>query len=65
MSDYKEIPQAIAEEIAQEEYDKDFYDLDEKTKDLVYKKAEEKFVDGATGFADGMRKDRLQANAIL
>lgn len=46
MKDYKEGTQAIADDIAFTEYNKDFYELNAKIQAEVYEAASERFFDG-------------------
>ena len=43
--DYKDWIQNKAEELAQEEYGTEFYDLPEATRDIIYNRASELYVD--------------------
>ncbi len=50
--DYKYDMQMIAEEIAQEEYGEDFYDLPSDLQHQVFLRAEDRWVDRAASGAD-------------
>jgi len=53
--DYKERIQYYADEIAQEEYNKDnFYELTKEQQEIVWKKAEEKEADYWADIADSL-----------
>lgn len=45
MGDYKEAIQLYADEIAWENYEKDFYDLSEELQDKIYTQAKERYAD--------------------
>lgn len=49
---YKDTIQEYADEIAEKEHGKDFYDLSEKEQDKVYKEAQEMYVDDYTSQID-------------
>ena len=58
MSDYKEAIQIHADEIAWNNYDKDFYDLSEELQDKVYAEAEEQYADDFASQIDSMKGRR-------
>ena len=58
MSDYKEAIQIHADEIARNDYDKDFYDLSEYLQDKVYAEAEEQYADNFVSQIDSMKGRR-------
>lgn len=55
MSDYKEAIQIYADEIARDDYDKEFYDLREELQDKVYAEAEEQYADNFASRIDSMK----------
>jgi hypothetical protein len=55
-SDYKWDMQMIAEELAVQLYDKDFYDLDLDTRMAVYGQAQVQYVERLCDRADYLRK---------
>jgi hypothetical protein len=56
MSDYKWQMQMRAEEIAQDRYEKDFYDLPESVQYEVFTEAMEGVTDGYVSRGDALRK---------
>ena len=54
---YKDRIQNVADEIAQEDYGQDFYDLGKKLQDKVYERAMRKISDAFADKADMMRKN--------
>ena len=57
MQDYKDRIMAEAEQVAQERFDLDFYDLATRDRDDVWREAEER----AASFYDGLADERLDA----
>jgi hypothetical protein len=56
-SSLKDMYQSAAEEIADEDYGQEFYDLSDKLQDRVYRKAMQRINDGLLDRADSMRKN--------
>ena len=55
---YKEMIQEHADELASQEYDKDFYDLTDEQQDEIYKKAQEMANDDFASQIDAMKEKR-------
>ena len=56
-SSLKDMYQSAAEEIADEDYGQEFYDLSDKLQDRVYRRAMQRINDGLLDRADSMRKN--------
>ena len=53
-TDYKYAMQVVAEEIAETEYDKDFYDLPQEIQDKVYNMGVDRFTDKMISKVDAL-----------
>jgi len=61
---YKDRIQDMADEIAQDDYGQDFYDLGKKLQDKVYERAMRKISDAFADKADMMRKNEAEGGRI-
>jgi hypothetical protein len=61
---YKDRIQNMADEIAQDDYGQDFYDLGKKLQDKVYERAMRKISDAFADKADMMRKNEAEGGRI-
>ena len=60
----KDMYQSVAEEIAQEDYGQEFYDLSDKLQDKVYRRAMQRINEGFMDKADMMRKNEAEGGRM-